>query len=96
VLVAFAVIVFGFSLQNQRQPRRHVAPGQFFSGAYGTMKKLAKDYPQRAPGSSGDQRLANYVQQQLSGGKGSQIHGFNVQTEDSTSALPPATARSRP
>jgi len=63
-----------------------VAPGQFFSGAYGTMKKLAKDYPQRAPGSAGDQRLASYVQQQLSGSEGSQIHGFSVQTEDSTAS----------
>lgn len=85
VLVAFAVIVFGFSLQNQPASLgATVAPGQFFSGAYATMKKLAKDYPQRAPGSSGDQRLANYVQRQLSGGKGSQIHGFSVKTEDST------------
>jgi len=87
VLVAFAVIVFGFSLQNQPGSLgASVAPGQFFSGAYGTMKKLAKDYPQRAPGSAGDQRLASYVQQQLSGSKGSQIHGFSVQTEDSTAS----------
>ena len=52
------------------------------------MTKLAKDYPRRAPGSAGDQRLANYVQQQLSGEKGSQIHGFSVQTDDSTAGTP--------
>ena len=60
VLVAFAVIVFGFSLQDQPGSLgASVAPGQFFSGAYGAMTKLAKDYPQREPGSAGDQRLAN-------------------------------------
>ena len=87
ILVAFAVIVFGFSLQSQPGSLgASVAPGQFFSGVYGTMKKLARDYPQRAPGSPGDQRLANYVQQQLSGKNSSQIHGFSVQTADSTTS----------
>jgi hypothetical protein len=85
VLVAFAVIVFGFSLQNQPGGLgTSVAPGQFFSSTAGTMTALAKQFPDRAPGSRGDQGLATYIDQQLSGQDGSGISGFSVQTQDFT------------
>ncbi len=85
MLVAFAVIVFGFSLQNQPGGlAASIAPGQFFSNTAGTMKWLSGQFPNRAPGSSGDQKLATYVDQQLSGQNGSGITGFSVQTQDFT------------
>jgi hypothetical protein len=82
VLVAFAVIVFGFSLQNRPQGLgTSVAAGQFFSNTESTMDSLATSYPRRAPGSSADQGLANYVAQQFGPGK---IGGFSVRTDDFT------------
>ncbi|HEX3802538.1 MAG TPA: hypothetical protein VHV75_06845 [Solirubrobacteraceae bacterium] len=82
VLVAFAVIVFGFSLQNQRSGLgTSIAAGQFFSNTAGTMTSLAERFPNRAPGSSGDQGLATYVDQQFAT---HQITGFSVRTEETT------------
>jgi hypothetical protein len=84
-LVAFAVIVFAFSLQSQPQAvTSSPSAGQFFSGAYTTMTTLAKQYPDRTPGSETDRNLASYVARQLSGQGSSGIHGFSVQTEDYT------------
>ncbi|HEX3616661.1 MAG TPA: hypothetical protein VHU61_08990 [Solirubrobacteraceae bacterium] len=77
ILVAFAVIVFGFSLTDQ--PRRlgtSVAPGQYFASVASTTKTLARDYPDRAPGSSGDLALAGYVGRKLS-----QAGAFGVRTQ---------------
>lgn len=82
MLVAFAVIVFGFSLQNQRSGLgTSIAAGQFFSNTAGTMTSLAERFPNRAPGSSGDQGLATYVDQQFAT---HQITGFSVRTEETT------------
>jgi hypothetical protein len=79
-LVAFAVIVFAFSLQSQPQAiGTPPAVAGSFSQAYGTMTNLARSFPDRAPGSAGDAELAAHIQQQLAG-----VHGFTVQTEDFT------------
>jgi hypothetical protein len=76
VLVAFAVIVFGFSLEDQpRSLSTTIAPGQFFGNVGATMDWLAKSYPDRAPGSPGDQQLATYVAGQM------QHAGFTVRTD---------------
>jgi hypothetical protein len=85
-LVAFAVIVFAFSLQSQPRAVTTAPPsGQFFSGAYSTMKDtLASAYQDRAPGSEADRNLATFVEQQLSGHGSAAIHGFTVQTENYT------------
>ena len=76
LVVVFAVIVFGFSLQDQPGALGTTAPpGQFFTSTYTAMKTLARQYPNRAPGSVGDQRLAARVAGELSG------DGFTVQTQ---------------
>ncbi len=84
-LVAFAVIVFAFSLQSQPQAvTSSPSTGQFFSDAYGTMTKLASAYPDRTPGSEADRNLATYIDRQLSGQGSLPIKGFSVQTEEYT------------
>lgn len=77
VLVAFAVIVFAFSLQNAPAGlTTSIAPGQFFSGAPALTKRLARAYPRRAPGSKDDVGLAGAVQSQLQ-----HSGGFTVDTD---------------
>jgi hypothetical protein len=83
VVVAFAVIVFGFSLQNQPHGLgTTIAPGQFFTNLPATMAALDnQEFADRAPGAAGDSALAAYVDQQLSGAGGSGISGFSVRTD---------------
>jgi hypothetical protein len=77
VLVAFAVIVFGFSLTDQPHSRgTTIAPGQFFASVGSTNRTLAQDYPDRAPGSAADGALATHVAAELR-----QAGGFSVQTQ---------------
>ncbi|MCL2417790.1 MAG: M28 family peptidase [Conexibacteraceae bacterium] len=86
IVVAFAVIVCGFSLQNQPHAlSSSIAGGNFFTGAGNEMSALWSRFPDRAPGSAGDNGLAAEVASQLQGGDGSGISGFNVQTSDFTS-----------
>lgn len=81
VLVAFAVIVFGFSLQSQPGGvSTTLAPGQFFGSTYDTMTTLAKGYANRAPGSADDNRLAAYVRNDLV----DNAKGFQVSTQQFT------------
>src|SRR5579863_235414 len=76
VAVAFAVIVFGFSLQSQPHGMgTTVAPGQFFTDVQATMSSLDR-YADRAPGSTDDNGLAATVASDLR-----QLGGFNVQTQ---------------
>jgi hypothetical protein len=77
ILVAFAVIVFGFSLEDQPPSLgTAIAPGQFFATVGSTMQALDSSYPERAPGSPGDRALAGYVAGQLQN-----AGGFNVRTD---------------
>jgi hypothetical protein len=77
VVVAFAVIVFGFSLHGQQGALgTTIAPGPFFANVGSTMDTLAQSYPARAPGSPGDRGLAGYVAAQIRGDG-----GFNVETQ---------------
>ena len=81
VLVAFAVIVFGFSLQSQPGGvSTTLAPGQFFGSTYHTMTKLASSYANRTPGSSSDSALAAYVKSDLT----NNAKGFQVSTQEFT------------
>ena len=77
VLVVLAVIVLAFSLDNQQAPLgTNLAPDAYGGGyAYATMKTLANSYPDRRPGSAGDNLLAGYVARQLYG------DGFTVSTD---------------
>lgn len=76
VVVAFAVIVFGFSLQNQPHGLgTTAAPGTFFTNVQATMTSL-KHFADRSPGSADDSGLASTVASDLR-----HLGGFNVQTE---------------
>jgi len=74
VLVAFAVVVFGFSLQNQPGGvGATIAPGQFFSQTGSEMLSLARQYPDRSPGSPGDRGLAQTVHSDFNQTKGLEV-----------------------
>jgi hypothetical protein len=76
VVVAFTVIVFGFSLQNQPAGLgTTIAPGQFFTSVQTTMNSL-KQFAERAPGSTDDSSLASTVATDLRN-----MGGFTVQKE---------------
>ena len=71
------MIVLAFSLDNQQAPlATNLAPDAYGGGyAYATMKTLAHSYPDRRPGSAGDNLLAGYVARQL------HSDGFTVSTD---------------
>lgn len=76
-IVAIAVIVFAFSLQAQPGgATTTLAPGAYFASAAQTTAALAREYPDRAPGSVDDQRLADHVAAALASPAGA----FNVST----------------
>ena len=58
VAVALAVIVLAFSLENQPGPLTTTLAPEAFNGghAYATMTRLAKQYPNRRPGTPGRSR----------------------------------------
>jgi hypothetical protein len=77
VAVALAAIVVAFSLVDQQGPLGSTLAPDAFSGqtAYTTMSNLARDYPDRRPGSAGDDALATAVAQAFR-----QIRGYTVST----------------
>ncbi|MDA8068558.1 MAG: hypothetical protein M0T77_08105, partial [Actinomycetota bacterium] len=89
-VVAFAVIVFGFSLA----PRPHaltarLPPGTFFSGIQSAEHALAKRFPDPVPGSAADRGLAAYVAHDLAGVAGRAGNGgFSVQAGTFTAQTP--------
>jgi hypothetical protein len=76
IAVALAVFVFGFSLETQSGPAGTTLAPDAFSGqnAYKTMVRLSERYPDRRPGSPGDDDIATYVAGGLT------HNGFAVQT----------------
>lgn len=94
VVVAFAVIVFGFSLKDQPHALgTTIASGEFVTDMHSTVTALDQQgFAARAPGSRGDAALAAYVEQQLSGEQDSGISGFSVRS-DSFSAQTTAGRR---
>lgn len=85
IVVAVAVIVVAFSLDNQASPlNATLTPAAFNGGtAYATMQNLAAQYPSRRPGSQADTSIANYVQQSFrQDGLQVQHSVFNAQTVD--------------
>src|ERR1700744_1327283 len=90
VLVALALLVLGFSFQNQQPPLPATLAPDAFSGqsAYGTMNRLAAAYPNRAPGSTADYDLATQVGQAFrSNGFGVSTDTFTAQTADGQRTL---------
>src|SRR5947209_1263145 len=75
--VVLAVIVLAFSLGNQQGAlTTNLAPDAYQgASAYATMHSLSGQYPQRRPGSFGDDGLASYVAGQL------KRYGFDTTTE---------------
>ena len=85
IVVAVAVIVVAFSLDNQPSPLNATLTPDAFNGgtAYATMASLAKQYPDRRAGSEADTSIANYVQQSFKqAGLQVQRTAFNAQTVD--------------
>jgi hypothetical protein len=76
VAIALAVVVLAFSLSNQPGPLGTTLAPDAFNGqnAFATMQNLAGAYPNRRPGSPGDDALAGAVAQ------GFQHRGFAVST----------------
>jgi hypothetical protein len=75
--VVLAVIVLAFSLSDQQGPLgTNLAPDAYNGqNAYGAMNKLAGEYPNRRPGSTGDDALASQVAGVL------RSYKFNVSTD---------------
>lgn len=75
----FVLVIVGFSLSGRPGRLTWTLAPDAFDGAraFSTLKALSAAFPDRQPGSSGDQRLARYVAQEISaaGGAG---HGFQV------------------
>src|SRR5262249_46429039 len=63
MIVVLALIVLAFSLGSQAAPMSADLVPDAFNGraAYGIMTSLAASYPDRRPGSAGDERVADYV-----------------------------------
>jgi hypothetical protein len=75
VAVALAVLVLGFSLANQQGALGTTVPPAFNgASAYSRLLALAQRYPDRSPGSPGDEALAGAVAGSL------RRYGFTVST----------------
>ena len=83
--VLFAFVLLAFSLENRPQPLRTVLPPDAFQGkrafdhAYGDgggVRGLSERFPDRRPGSVGDNRLAATIAREMS-----RAPGFRVRTE---------------
>jgi Peptidase family M28 len=77
IAVVLVLFVFGFSLQSQNGPAGTTLAPEAFNGqnAYAKMISLARRYPDRRPGSPGDDDVATYVAGALKN------DGFVVQTQ---------------
>ncbi len=93
-VVAVAVIVVAFSLGNQPPPLTATLTPDAFNGgtAYATMASLAAQYPNRRPGSSGDEGIASSVAQSFAG-DGLQVRrsAFRAQTVDGPKTIETVT-----
>ncbi len=78
----FALVIAGFSLTGRTPPLgSNLAPDAFEGArAFATLQGLARQFPERRPGSAGDQRLAAYVAQTLRGLGSAPKGGFAVST----------------
>ena len=77
IVVALAVIVLAFSLQGQPGPVTTTLAPDAFNGqsAFASMTSLASEYPERRPGSAGDDALATEVANDF------QSDGYTVSTD---------------
>jgi Peptidase family M28 len=90
MVVVVAVIVVAFSLGNQASPLTTTLVPDAFDGdaAYATMQSLARQYPDRPPGSDADNHIADFVARSLShAGFQVQHSEFEAQTVDGPRTL---------
>jgi hypothetical protein len=96
VPVVIALAIAAFSLQRLPAPLGSTLAPEAFEGAPATaqLDTLARAFPQRRPGSAGDERMAGYVAQQISSlggtaGGGFAVHSyrFSAQTIDGERTL---------
>jgi Peptidase family M28 len=82
VPVAFALAIAAFSLTSRPRPLTATLAPDAFQGstALADLKSLAAAYPERRPGSSGDEQLAGSIAHDLEGLGGTAGGGFSVQT----------------
>lgn len=76
----FALVIAGFSLTGRTAPLSSNLAPEAFEGerAFAALQELARQFPERRPGSAGDQRLAAYVAQTLRGLGSAARGGFAV------------------
>jgi peptidase M28-like protein len=76
----FALVIAGFSLTGRTAPLSSSLAPDAFEGAraFATLETLAKEFPERRPGSAGDRGLATYVAQTLRGLGSAAKGGFAV------------------
>jgi len=90
MVVVVTVIVVAFSLGNQASPLSTTLVPDAFNGdaAYATMQSLARQYPDRPPGSDADGKIADYLAGTLShAGLLVQRSEFEAQTVDGPRTL---------
>jgi hypothetical protein len=90
IAVALAVIVFAFSLESQPGGLSTTLSAEAFNGpgVYSTIQSLTKQYPDRHPGSSGDDALAGHVAQVLAArGYSTSTDTFTASTADGSRTL---------
>lgn len=77
---ALALAIAAFSLGSRPAPLASTLAPDAFSGAraFGEMNNLAREYPDRRPGSAGDRALAEHLARDLEGLGGSAAGGFTV------------------
>jgi hypothetical protein len=76
------VVIVGFSLTGAATPLPSTLAPDAFDGAraYATLRQLLSAFPDRRPGSAGDQRLSAYIAQSLRAQAGTAGGGFRVST----------------
>ncbi|MGH2855829.1 MAG: M28 family peptidase, partial [Solirubrobacteraceae bacterium] len=82
VPLLFALVIAGFSLTDRTPPLGSTLAPQAFEGAraFAELQSLARRFPDRRPGSAGDQGLAAEVTRTLRGFGGAAKGGFSVST----------------
>jgi Peptidase family M28 len=94
----FVLVIAGFSLSGQASPLGSTLAPDAFNGprAFAGLQALAKRFPDRQPGSAGDNELATYIAAQLRGlGSASGTTGSGPSTQasgESTSGTSAAAA----
>jgi hypothetical protein len=82
VPLLFVLVIAGFSLVGRSAPLGSTLAPDAFDGAraFAGLQTIAREFPDRSPGSAGDERLAAYIAQTLSKLGGTAGGGFQVST----------------